>query len=112
MMIIYEKRCKTNEIQFVNDDAAESIIEKDEYIASLEKVHSDLSDNESDKEEEHFQRNDVIRKFQFDYDCPPRWSMLTTCVSVITRLLAFSQQILIIGVSLLCNAFLPSWPEV
>ena len=100
----YERRCMVSSMQkFVNDSNVEQIIEKDEYIKSLNKNQSDnvvgkmkvsviddanvesiveklvyeesfkecTEDNEgdnSDKEEEDYKKNDVIRKFQFDYD--------------------------------------------
>ena len=66
---MYEKRCKSNQIQFVNDDVIYCIKEKDEYLRSLEDSPQDSNnEDDTDKEEEHHQKNNVIRKFQFDYD--------------------------------------------
>ena len=68
---VYEKRCHISgkRVQFVNDSSVHTVKEKAEYIKSLEKTSKDLIEkDDSDQEEEEYQKNDVVRKFQFDYD--------------------------------------------
>ena len=68
---LYEKRCHIwdKKVKFVNDSSVDTVKEKDEYIKSLEKTSKELNEeNDSDQEEEEYQKNDVVRKFQFDYD--------------------------------------------
>ena len=79
----YENRCKAedskgcqlvfvdeNEIaDVVNIDAySDKIKEEDSSKSYCEKEGTNKGDDNSDDDEEHYLRNDVIRKFQFDYD--------------------------------------------
>ena len=83
---IYERRCnKSTEPIFVHDCEIEEIVEKAEYLEIRNKEEfkektkdfegpSEMTDGEeseeedSDNEEEEYQKNDVVRKFQFDYN--------------------------------------------
>ena len=68
---IYEKRClvSANKIQYFNDSNVDSIMERTDYLKSLEGKNNDVNlEGDSDEEEEYHQKHNVVRKFQFDYD--------------------------------------------
>ena len=65
---VYAKRCNRLELQNVNDDHVEPIIERDEFIKKYEYERNKEANVEVSDEDEDFVKNDVIRKFQFDYD--------------------------------------------
>ena len=75
----YEGRCKSSDIEVtvLNDSDVETIVEKDVYLKSLKLEQfgepeltdgEESEDEDSDEEEELYKKNDVIRKFQFDYN--------------------------------------------
>ena len=55
-------------MNFVDDDSAENIMEKDEYKKLLENTREIISQGKKIDEDEEYKKNDVVRKFQFDYD--------------------------------------------
>ena len=68
---VYERRCllSAHQLQFVNDSSIDKIMNRAEYIKSLDEACDEQNvADDSDKEEEHYQKTDVVRKFQFDYD--------------------------------------------
>ena len=66
---VYKRRCHMDNFTFVEDYQIEEIVDKDQYLKSLENsMNKECSEDDSDKEEEEYQKNDNIRKFQFDYD--------------------------------------------
>ena len=65
----YTKRCRDKlKINFVSDDSVENIMEKDEYEKLLEYRKETISQGKELDEDEEYMKNDVVRKFQFDYD--------------------------------------------
>ena len=65
---VYMKRCQQLKAQYVNDSQVEIIMERNEFIKKLEYEISKEKGGEVSDEEEEYRKNDVIRKFQFDYD--------------------------------------------
>ena len=61
-----EVELRSRTVQFIDDSNVECIIEKAKHCEG--KVSENEIEDESDKEEEEFQKKDAIRKFQFDYN--------------------------------------------
>ena len=66
---VYTKRCNKLQFNIADDEEVEMILEMDMYIALLKYEEKKISNNEEISDDEaDYLKNDVIRKYQFDYD--------------------------------------------
>ena len=65
---VYTKRCQQLKLKYVSDTLVESVVEIDEFVKILKYEKEKETAGDVSDEEEEYVKNDVIRKFQFDYD--------------------------------------------